>query len=225
MQQLLGSVDAVVGLELLATTFADKDMATVLPNQVLVRRLQRLESLFTYITGVTPLHMLLKADPGLEGNVADDKADPSACHKLSQVLQYFRGTAGSMQTWNLSQPPQACLCKIILVQLKLLAKHTLFCHNLVICVQLLGEELTRESLHQLNIPTKNELILPSFTLFFCNLVFSNFFLLEKTFKQELQRWQLGLRGILLSSPHFTIILACQREKNPSSKVELLSRNL
>ena len=37
--KLLVSVDAVVGLELLATTFADKHMATVLPNYVLVRRL------------------------------------------------------------------------------------------------------------------------------------------------------------------------------------------
>ena len=38
-KNLLVSVDAVVGLELLATTFADKHMATVLPNYVLVRRL------------------------------------------------------------------------------------------------------------------------------------------------------------------------------------------
>ena len=46
----------------------------------------------------TPLHVLLKADPSLEGDVADDKADPSACHQLGQVsvLQYFQGTAGSM---------------------------------------------------------------------------------------------------------------------------------
>ena len=46
----------------------------------------------------TPLHVLLKADPSLEGNVADEKADPSACHQLGQVsvLQYFQGTAGSM---------------------------------------------------------------------------------------------------------------------------------
>ena len=48
------SVDAVVGLELLTTTLADKHMATVLPNYVLVRPLQRLESLVTYITGVKP---------------------------------------------------------------------------------------------------------------------------------------------------------------------------
>ena len=46
----------------------------------------------------TPLHVLLKADPSLEGDVADDKADPTACHQLGQVsvLQYFQGTAGSM---------------------------------------------------------------------------------------------------------------------------------
>ena len=49
-KKLLVSVDAVVGLELLATTLADKHMATVLPNCVLVRRSQRLESLVTDIT-------------------------------------------------------------------------------------------------------------------------------------------------------------------------------
>ena len=56
--KLLLSVDAVVGLEFLATTLADKHMATVLPNCVLVRRSQRLESLFTYITGVKPLSLV-----------------------------------------------------------------------------------------------------------------------------------------------------------------------
>ena len=37
-KKLIVSVDAVVGHELLATTLADKHMATVLPNCVLVRR-------------------------------------------------------------------------------------------------------------------------------------------------------------------------------------------
>ena len=43
----------------------------------------------------TPLHVLLKADPCIEGDVADGKADPAACHQLGQVsvLQYFQGTA------------------------------------------------------------------------------------------------------------------------------------
>ena len=49
------SVDAVVQVELLDTTFADKHMATVLPNFVLVRCWQRLESLVTDITVVNPL--------------------------------------------------------------------------------------------------------------------------------------------------------------------------
>ena len=42
--------------------------------------------------------MLLKADPRLEGDVADDKADPLVCLQLNQisVLQYFFETAGSM---------------------------------------------------------------------------------------------------------------------------------
>ena len=41
----------------------------------------------------TPLHVLLKADLSLEGDVAYDKADPSVCHQLGQVsvLQYFEG--------------------------------------------------------------------------------------------------------------------------------------
>ena len=46
------SVDAVVGVELLATTLAGKHMATVLPNFVLARHLQRLESFVSDITGV-----------------------------------------------------------------------------------------------------------------------------------------------------------------------------
>ena len=47
---------------------------------------------------ITPLHVLLKADTHLEGDVADDKADPSVCLKLKAkyVLQYFLETAGSM---------------------------------------------------------------------------------------------------------------------------------
>ena len=46
----------------------------------------------------TSLHVLLKADPCLEGDVADGKADPLACLQLNQVsvLQYFLGMAGSM---------------------------------------------------------------------------------------------------------------------------------
>ena len=46
----------------------------------------------------TPLHVLIKADPSLEGDVADDKADPYACHQFGQVslLHYFQGTACSM---------------------------------------------------------------------------------------------------------------------------------
>ena len=55
--KLFVSVDAVVGLKLLATTLAD--MAAVLPNFVLVRRSQRLESLVTHITGVSPLSHVL----------------------------------------------------------------------------------------------------------------------------------------------------------------------
>ena len=49
--KLIVSVDAVVGVELLATTFAGKHMATVLPNFVLARHLQRLKRFVTDITG------------------------------------------------------------------------------------------------------------------------------------------------------------------------------
>ena len=46
----------------------------------------------------TPLHVLLKADPRLEGDVADGKADPLVCLQLNQisVLQHFSETTGSM---------------------------------------------------------------------------------------------------------------------------------
>ena len=49
-----------------------------------------------------PLHVLLKADPRREGDIADDKADPSVCLQLNQisVLQSFLDTAGSMDHQN-----------------------------------------------------------------------------------------------------------------------------
>ena len=43
--KLIVSDDAVVGVELLATTLSGKHMDTVLPNSVLTRHLLRLESL------------------------------------------------------------------------------------------------------------------------------------------------------------------------------------
>ena len=57
-KNLLVSVDAVAGLELLATTLADKHMATMLPNCVLVRLLQRVESLVTEVTEGNPLSLI-----------------------------------------------------------------------------------------------------------------------------------------------------------------------
>ena len=56
--KLLVSVNAVVGLELLATTLADKHMATVLPNSVLVRRLQRLKALSQTLQGEAQYRIL-----------------------------------------------------------------------------------------------------------------------------------------------------------------------
>ena len=61
--KLIVSVDAVVGVELLATTLAGKNMATVLPNFVLARHLQRLESFVTDIIGVNPLSLLCFVPP------------------------------------------------------------------------------------------------------------------------------------------------------------------
>ena len=48
--KLLKSVDAAVGLELLATTLADKHMVTMLPNFVLIRHWQGHESLVTTLS-------------------------------------------------------------------------------------------------------------------------------------------------------------------------------
>ena len=44
----------------------------------------------------TPLHLLFKADPCLEGDVVDDIADPSVCLQLNQISVFFLETAGSM---------------------------------------------------------------------------------------------------------------------------------
>ena len=53
------SVDAVLGVEGLATTLAGQHIATVLPNFVLARHLQKFESFVTDITGVNPLFLVL----------------------------------------------------------------------------------------------------------------------------------------------------------------------
>ena len=51
-------------------------------------------------------------------------------------------------TWNLAQAPQACLCKILVVRVKCLAKPALLLSLFgLVRVQILGEELTRVSLH------------------------------------------------------------------------------
>ena len=56
--KLLVSVHDVVSFELLVRTVADKNITTVPPNLVLVKRWQRLKSLVTNITGVNPLNLL-----------------------------------------------------------------------------------------------------------------------------------------------------------------------
>ena len=52
-------MDANVGVELLATTLAEKHMANVLLNYVLVIHWQRLEILVTDITEVNPISLCL----------------------------------------------------------------------------------------------------------------------------------------------------------------------
>ena len=59
LEKLLVSVGANVGVELLATTHADKHIANVLTNLLLVMRLQRLEILVTDITEVNPVSLCL----------------------------------------------------------------------------------------------------------------------------------------------------------------------
>ena len=51
----------------------------------------------------TPLHVLLKSDPRLKGDVADDKADPLVCLDFNQisVLQYFLEMAGSINNQHM----------------------------------------------------------------------------------------------------------------------------
>ena len=61
--KIIVSVDGVVGVEPHATTLGDKHMATVLPNVVLLRHWQRLESLITDITGVNSLSPLCFVSP------------------------------------------------------------------------------------------------------------------------------------------------------------------
>ena len=61
--KLIVSVDAVVGVELLATNLAGKHMATVVLNIVLARHWQKLESFVTDITGVNPLSPLCFVPP------------------------------------------------------------------------------------------------------------------------------------------------------------------
>ena len=57
------SVDAVVGFEHLVATLAGKHIATVLPNFVLAKHLQQLESFVTDITGVNLLSLLCFVPP------------------------------------------------------------------------------------------------------------------------------------------------------------------
>ena len=56
------SVDANIGVELLATTLAEKHMAIKLPNYMLVSHWRRLEILVTDITEVNPVSLCLSPE-------------------------------------------------------------------------------------------------------------------------------------------------------------------
>ena len=88
--ELIVSADAVVGVTLLATTLAGKHMATVLPNFVLVRHLQRLESFVTDITGVIPLSLSCAlsphTDPIHQQHDFPHKPDLDTCRSICQQM-------------------------------------------------------------------------------------------------------------------------------------------
>ena len=63
IHKLVVSVDAVVGVEHLAATFAGKHIATVLSNFVLAKHLQQLESFVTDITEVNLFSFLCFVPP------------------------------------------------------------------------------------------------------------------------------------------------------------------
>ena len=69
-------------------------------------------------------------------------------HKLKTATISNTMFMSTRQTWNLSQAPQACLFKILLARVKSSGKHTLFLTQFsLVCVQILGVELTMVSLH------------------------------------------------------------------------------
>ena len=71
----------------------------------------------------------------------------------------------SPKTWNLSQAPQACLCIILLVWVKCLAKYTLFLLQFgLVGLRILRVQLTRVSLHyKLRVSTTLHAALGTFT--------------------------------------------------------------
>ena len=64
------SVDTIVGVELLATTLADKHMTNMLPNHMLVMHWQRLKILVTYITEVNPVFLCFTSPKGISTGFA-----------------------------------------------------------------------------------------------------------------------------------------------------------
>ena len=95
--KLIVSVDAVVGVELLATTLAGKHIATVLPNFVLAKYLQSLEIFVTDITGVNPLYLLCFVPPHVQ--IEDDLLNSGPCPTWRSGKNSSRGEACHTQAY------------------------------------------------------------------------------------------------------------------------------
>ena len=116
-------------------------------------------------------HVLIKADPCHEGDLSDGKADPSVCHQLGQVsvLQYFHGTAGSMDHQNVFR--QAGLSRKVLATVVILFWQT-------------GQGGEWQMIWCLG---SHQIIHDVGSLCICTMWLFNFFLLERTLKQEQNR--------------------------------------
>ena len=135
----------------------------------------------------TPLHELLKADPHLEGDVADDKADPSVCIQLHQIslLQYFLETAGSMDH------------KRVLQQGFFLSS----CHRG--CTALANREGWRVAGEL--VPQDAQIIHDVGSLCISTMRWFNFFLVKITLKQELQVKETHSKGDRWEFNHYALL--------------------
>ena len=124
------SVDAVVWVELFATTRAGKHMATVRPNFMLARHLQRLESFVTDITGVYPLSLLssftdhIQQQHDLPHKPALDTCR-SRCWQMSTPLHVLLKTDFCLEGFVVDDKADPLVC----LQLKQRSVLQYFCHG------------------------------------------------------------------------------------------------